>query len=324
MVITIRFDRFGDPEVLEKQEIALPAPGRGEVLLRHTAIGLNFFDIYQRSGLYPLPLPSGLGAEAAGVIEALGNGVDSFAVGDRVAYCTAPVGAYSEARLIPAACLIKLPAAIDDQTAAAMMLKGLTAHYLLRRTYRISAGETILFHAAAGGVGLIACQWASHLGATVIGTVGSRQKAELARAHGCNHPILYREEDFTRRLRALTEGAGVPVVYDSIGKDTFEKSLDCLRPFGLMVSFGNASGVVPPVPVGLLADKGSLYLTRPSLFTHAQEPGYLAGAAAELFDLVSRGIIKIEVNQTYSLGDIAQAHRDLEARKTTGSTVILP
>lgn len=325
MTKAIRIHETGGPEVLKWEDIELPPPAAGEARIRHTAIGLNFIDTYHRIGLYPLPaMPGVLGAEAAGVVEAVGPGVSEVAVGDRVAYGAAPVGAYAEARNIPAARLVKVPAGIDDARAAAMMLKGMTAQYLLRRTYPVKAGETILVHAAAGGVGLILCQWAKHLGVTVIGTVGSADKAKLAAAHGCDHPILYRDVDFVAKVKELTGGEGVPVVYDSVGVDTFMKSLDCLKPLGLMVTFGQSSGAVPPFNTGILAQKGSLFLTRPTLFTYAAKRDDLVKMAGELFDVVLKGVVTIEVNQTYALKDAAQAHRDLESRKTTGSTVLLP
>jgi NADPH2:quinone reductase len=325
MVKAIRIHQPGGPEALVWEEVEVGAPGPGEVRLKQTAVGLNYIDVYHRTGLYPVPsLPSAIGLEAAGVVEAVGEGVADLAVGDRVAYAAPPVGAYAEARLMPADRLVKLPERIDDRQAAAMMLQGMTVQYLIRRTYRVQPGETVLFHAAAGGVGLIACQWLSRLGATVIGTVGSAEKAALARAHGCHHTINYREEDFVARVKEITDGAGVPVVYDSVGKDTFEGSLTCLRPFGLMVSFGNASGPVPPFELGRLAALGSLYITRPTLMTYTAQRADLENAAAELFDAVLTAAVKIEVNQTYPLAEAAQAHRDLEARKTTGSTILLP
>jgi len=324
-VYAIRFSRTGGPEVLAWEEIPIGSPGHGQVRIRHKAVGLNFIDTYHRTGLYPLQaMPSGIGLEAAGVVEALGEGVSDFAVGDRVAYGTGPIGAYSEARNIPAEKLVKVPDSIDDKTAAAIMLKGLTAQYLLRRTYRVKAGDTILVHAAAGGVGLILCQWAKHLGATVIGTVGSTAKAELARAHGCEHTILYRVTDVAKRVRELTGGAGVPVVYDGVGKDTFAASLDSLAPLGMMVSFGNASGPVGSIDPLVFSQKGSLFFTRPTLMHYAAKREDLAAMAAELFDVIESGAVKIEVNQTYRLFDAAHAHRDLESRKTTGSTVLLP
>jgi NADPH:quinone reductase len=321
----IRVYEHGGPEVLRWESVAVGEPGSGEVLIRHTAVGLNFIDVYFRTGLYKPPqLPFTPGMEAAGVIETLGPGVQGLAVGDRVAYTTPPPGAYCEYRVLPAARLIKLPAAIDDVSAAAMMLKGLTAHYLLRRTYRVEPGETILVHAAAGGVGVLLCQWAKQLGATVIGTVGSAEKADYARRHGCDHPILYNEGDFVRQVRELTDGKGVPVVYDSVGRSTFEKSLECLRPLGMMVSFGQSSGPVPPLDVGLLAAKGSLFLTRPTLFTYTAERADLEAAAAELFDQVQRGGVRIEVDQQFPLREAAQAQAQLEARRTTGATVLIP
>ncbi|MDD5250896.1 MAG: quinone oxidoreductase [Rhodocyclaceae bacterium] len=324
MTQAIRFHQTGGPEVLRWEEVAVPAPQPHEATVRHHAVGLNFIDIYHRSGLYPLPLPSGLGLEGAGVVTAVGGAVTDLKVGDRVAYAGGPVGAYSEARNIPADRLVNLPAPLSFETGAAMMLQGLTAQYLLRRTYRVQPGDTILIHAAAGGVGLIVCQWAKALGATVIGTVGSAAKAALAKAHGCDHTIDYTREDFTARVRDLTGGAGVPVVYDSIGKDTFMGSLDCLRPLGMMVSFGSSSGPVPPFDLGELAKRGSLFVTRPSLFAYSAKREDLAQMAAELFEVVGGGKVKIEVNQTYALKDAARAHADLAARKTTGSTVLLP
>lgn len=320
----IRFHQTGGPEVLQWESVALPPPAAGEARIRQHAVGLNFIDTYHRSGLYPLPLPSGLGAEAAGVVEAVGEGVTEVAVGDRVAYGTGPRGAYAEARNLPADCLLRLLDALSFEQGAAMMLQGLTAQYLLRRTYQVQPGDTILIHAAAGGVGTIACQWAKALGATVIGTVGSDEKAALARAHGCDHPIIYTRENFVERVREITGGEGVPVVYDSIGKDTFMDSLACLRPLGMMVLFGASSGPVPPFDCGLLAKMGSLFLTRPSLFTYAARRADLEAMAAELFEVVASGKVRIEINQRYALKDAAQAHRDLEARRTTGSTVLLP
>ncbi|HUZ75427.1 MAG TPA: quinone oxidoreductase [Stellaceae bacterium] len=317
----IRIHKTGGPEVLTWDEVAVGAPGPREARIRHTAIGLNYTDVYSRTGLYPPPLPAVLGAEGAGVVEAVGAEVADLKPGDRVAYGNAPLGAYAEQRLIPADRLVKLPDGIDDKHAAAMMLKGLTVQYLIRQTYKVKKGDTILCHAAAGGVGLILCQWAKHLGATVIGTVGSDEKAALAKAHGCDHPIVYTREDFVKRVAEITNGAKLPVVYDSIGKDTFMKSLDCLAPLGLMVSFGNASGPVENLNLGILAQKGSLYLTRPTLNTYAAKRENLVLMAKELFDVVLSGAVRIEVNQTYPLKDAARAHRDLEARKTTGSTV---
>jgi NADPH:quinone reductase len=323
MTHAIRFHKPGGPEVLVWEQVDVGKPGPGEARVRHTAVGLNFVDIYNRSGLYPVPLPSGLGGEAAAVVEEIGPGVTDLKPGDRVAYGSAPAGAYSEARLIPADRLIKLPDSIDDKTAAAMMLKGLTVQYLIRQTYRVKAGDTILLHAAAGGVGLILGQWAKHLGATVIGTVGSDEKAKLAKAHGCAHTIVYTREDFVKRVDEITQGKKVPVVYDSVGKDTFLKSLDCLAPLGLVALFGQSSGNVEPLNLGILAQKGSLYVTRPTLNTYGAKRENLVAMAKELFDVVQSGAVKIEVNQTYPLKDAARAHADLAARKTTGSTVLL-
>ncbi len=320
----IRIHEHGGPEVLRWDELEVPRPGPGEALVRHTAVGLNFIDTYHRTGLYRVELPSGLGMEGAGVVEAVGPGVAELAVGDRVAYAGGPLGAYAEQRVIPAHRLVKLPASIADETAAAMMLKGMTAQYLLRRTHVVRPGETILVHAAAGGVGLILCQWAHHLGATVIGTVGSEAKATLAAAHGCDHPIVTGREDFVQRVRELTGGEGVPVVYDSVGKDTWEGSLDCLRPLGLMVSYGNASGAVPPFAPAVLAAKGSLFLTRPTLMTYTARREDLVATASDLFDVVGSGAVRIEINQRYPLAEAARAHAELEARRTTGSTVLLP
>ena len=325
MTHAIRIHQPGGPEALVWEEVEVGAPGPGEVRLAQTAVGLNYIDVYHRSGLYPVPaLPTAIGMEAAATVEAVGDGVTELAPGDRVAYASGPVGAYAEARIMPAGRVVKLPEAISDHQAAAMMLQGMTVRYLIRRTYRVAAGETVLFHAAAGGVGLIACQWLKHLGATVIGTVGSEDKAVLARAHGCDHTINYRSEAFSERVRELTDGAGVPVVYDSVGKDTFEGSLDCLAPMGMMVSFGNASGPVPAFDPGILSAKGSLFLTRPSLIHYTAKREDLVASAEDLFEVVGSGAVKIEVNQTYPLAETAQAHRDLEARKTTGSTIMLP
>jgi NADPH2:quinone reductase len=294
------------------------------VLLRQTAVGLNYIDTYHRSGLYPVPLPSGIGLEGAGVIEKLGPGVKGFAVGDRAAYCSAPIGAYAEWRVYPAERLVKLPEGISDRQAAAMMLQGMTVEYLIRRTYPVKAGQTVLLHAAAGGVGLIACQWLKHLGAIVIGTAGGPEKMALAKAHGATHVIDSRKEDVAKRVREITGGKGVPVVYDGVGKDTFQASLDSLSPRGMFVSFGNASGAVPPFEPVLLSSKGSLYFTRPSLMAYTATREELLASAQALFDVVAKGVVKIEVHQTYPLKDAAQAQRDLEGRKTTGSTVLLP
>ena len=324
MPFAIRFHQTGGPEVLRWEEVAVGDPAPGEARVRHQAVGLNFIDTYHRSGLYPLPLPSGLGTEAAGIVEAVGAGVTDLQVGDRVAYAGGPLGAYSQVRCLPADRLLKLPEAIDCRSGAAMMLQGLTAAYLLRRTYPVQAGDRVLIHAAAGGVGLIACQWAKALGATVIGTVSSEAKAELALAHGCDHIVYYTREDVAQRVRELTGGEGVAVVYDGVGKDTFAGSLDSLRPIGMMVSFGNASGAVPPFNPLLLSQKGSLFLTRPTLGHYSAKREDLLALGAELFAVVASGKVKIEINQTYALADAASAHRDLEARKTTGSTILLP
>jgi len=324
MVKAIRIHKNGPPSAMKWEEVELGKPGKGEARIRHTAVGLNFIDTYHRSGLYKLPMPLILGMEGAGVVEAVGRGVTGLKPGDRVAYATTPLGSYSEARLIPADRLVKVPSAITDEQAASMMLKGMTACYLLRRTYRVQKGDTVLIHAAAGGVGLIACQWAKHLGATVIGTVGSPAKAKLARAHGCDYPIDYSKEDFVARVKKITRGKGVPVVYDSVGKTTMEGSLDCLAPRGMMVSFGNASGPPPPVSPLTLGAKGSLFLTRPSLPSYIATRKELDSIARELFSVVKSGAVKIEINQRYALRDAAKAHRDLEARKTTGSTVLIP
>lgn len=323
----IRIYETGAPEVMRWEEVSVGEPAPNEARVRHAAVGLNFIDIYFRSGRYPLQLPSGLGLEGAGVVEAVGSAVTEVRVGDRVAYAGGPPGAYAEVRNLPADRLVKLPDAIDFKTAAAMMLQGMTAQYLLRRTYRVQAGDTILIQAAAGGVGLIVCQWAKALGATVIGTVSSDAKAALARAHGCDHPIIYTRENFVERVKEITGGmgeVGVPVVYDSVGGDTFMKSLDCLRPLGMMVTFGQSAGPVAPVDTQELSKRGSLFLTRPSLFTYIAKRADLVQSAQELFDMVVSGRVKIEVNQTYALKDVAQAHADLAARKTTGSTILIP
>ena len=323
MAHAIRIHKTGGPDVLSWEEVAIGKPGPGEVRMRQTAVGLNFIDTYFRTGVYPLKFPSSLGNEGAGVVAELGAGVTDFKLGDRVAYGNAPIGSYAEERLIPADRLVAVPAGVTDQQAAAMMLKGLTAQYLLRQTYRVKPGDTILIHAAAGGVGLLVSQWAKHLGATVIGTVGSAAKGELAKAHGCDHVIDYTKEDFVARVVQITGGKKLPVVYDSVGKDTFLKSLDCLAPLGLMVSFGQSSGLVEPFSVNILTGKGSLYLTRPTLAHYAPTAEKLRAMAKELFDVVAAGIVKVEIGQTYPLKDVAQAHRDLEARKTTGSTVLV-
>ena len=319
----VRFHEHGVADVLRYEDVPVGAPAPGHALVRQTAIGVNFLDTYQRSGLYPVPLPMIAGNEAAGVVEAVGEGVTDVSPGDRVAY-TGLAGAYAEARLAPADRLVKLPAAIDDAQAASMMLKGLTVQYLIHSTYPVRRGDTVLWHAAAGGVGLIACQWLKELGVTVIGTAGSDEKTALARAHGAAHVVNYNREDFVERVKALTEGRKVPVVFDSVGKSTWEGSLDCLRPRGTMVSFGNASGPVPPVSLGILATKGSLYVTRPTLATYIASRAELLERSAALFDVVTRGIVKIETTARYALADAAQAHRDLESRKTTGSIVLIP
>jgi len=321
---SIRIHEHGGPEQMVWEEVPLPSPKPGEALVRHKAVGLNFIDVYFRTGLYKLPsLPAAIGMEAAGVVEAIGEGVTEVAVGDRVAYASGPVGAYAEARTIKADRLVKLPDAIGFEDAAAMMLQGMTAQYLLRTTYRVKAGQTILVHAAAGGVGLIMCQWAKHLGATVIGTVSTEAKAELARAHGADHVVLT-GEDLPAAVKKITGGAMLPVVYDSVGRDTFMPSLDCLAPLGYMISYGNASGPVPPIDIGILAAKGSLYLTRPTLASYTTKREDLVAVANDLFDVVAKGAVKMNINQRYALKDAAQAHRDLEARKTTGSTILLP
>jgi NADPH2:quinone reductase len=323
MPYAIRIHENGGPEKLRWEEVDVGNPGPGEVRVRNTAIGLNYIDTYHRSGLYPMPLPMTLGSEGAGVVEAVGPRVKDFKVGDRVAYAQ-PIGAYAEVVLRPVARLVKIPSGIDDQTAAAMMLKGMTAWYLCRRTYRVGKGDTIVVHAAAGGVGQILCQWTKYLGATVIGTVGSEDKVALAKKAGCKHVIVTSQEKTSERVKAITKGKGVPVVYDGVGKDTFMDSLDCLSPLGLMASFGNASGPVAPVNIGILATKGSLFLTRPTLVNYTSTREDLLTAARELFNVVKKGAVKIKVNQIYPLRNAAQAHADLESRKTTGSTVLLP
>ncbi|NLR75943.1 quinone oxidoreductase family protein [Leeia aquatica] len=320
----VRFHQTGGPEVMVLEDVAVGEPGPGQVRLRQHAVGLNFIDLYHRSGLYPMALPSGLGMEAAGVVEAVGEGVSTAQVGDRVAYAGGPLGAYAEQRILPADKLVPLPDHLSFEQGASMLLQGLTAWYLLHQTYPLQAGETILFHAAAGGVGLIACQWAKALGATVIGTVSSPAKAELARQHGCDHVLDYSQPGWVAQVRELTGGKGVPVVYDGVGQATFMDSLDCLRQRGLMVSFGNASGAVPAIEPGVLSSKGSLYLTRPTLghYTGTRE-ALLAGAAA-LFFAVEQGQIKLAIHQRYPLAEVAKAHEDLAARRTTGSSVLLP
>lgn len=320
----IRIYETGSPDVMRWEDVNVGQPGPGQILIRHTAIGLNYIDIYHRSGLYPMQLPSGLGSEAAGLVEAVGAGVKNVKEGDRVAYAGGPIGAYAERRLFPAERVVKLPKAIKDKVAAAMMLKGMTAEYLLRRTYKVRKGETILVHAAAGGVGLILCQWAKHLGATVIGTVSTKEKAREAKANGCAFPIVTGTDDFVVKVKEITKGSGVPVVYDSVGRDTFQRSLDCLQPLGLMVSYGNSSGPLPPINTGDLVSRGSLFFTRPTLGSYVAKRRDLEASADALFDVVAKGKVKIRINQNYALKDAAQAHRDLQARKTTGSTVLLP
>jgi NADPH2:quinone reductase len=320
----IRFHKTGGPEVLVWEDVEVGDPGPGQIRIRQHAVGLNFVDVYQRSGLYQMPLPSGTGSEGAGVVEAVGAGVTEFKPGDRVAYASAPLGSYSEVRLYPADRAVKIPDGISFETAAAMMLKGMTAQYLIKRTFKVQPGMTVLWHAAAGGVGLIASQWLKSLGVTVIGTVGSDAKAALAKAHGCEHTIVYTRENFVERVKEITGGKGVPVVYDSVGKLTFMGSLDCLQPFGMMVSFGNASGAVDPIAPTIFAAKGSLYLTRPTLVNYTAKREDLVATANDLFDVVKSGKVKIEIAQRYALKDAAQAHSDLEARKTTGSTILIP
>lgn len=320
----IRIHEYGGPGQMRWEELPLPHPKPGEALIRHKAVGLNYIDVYFRTGLYKAPaLPATLGMEAAGVVEAVGEGVTEVAVGDRVAYATGPIGAYAEARALKADRLVKLPDAISFEQGAAMMLQGMTAQYLLRRTYRVKGGETVLVHAAAGGVGLILCQWAKHLGCTVIGVTSTEEKAALAKANGADHVVLS-GEDIPAAVKRITGGAMVPVVYDSVGRDTFAASLDSLAPFGMLVSYGNASGPVPPVDIGVLAAKGSLFLTRPTLATYTAKREDLVASAAELFAVVAAGAVKISVNQRYALKDAARAHQDLEARKTTGSTLLIP
>ena len=325
MTKAIRIHRTGGPEEMRWEEVDVGSPGPGQVRLRQTAVGLNYIDVYHRSGLYPITeFPTAIGMEGAGVVEEVGDGVTDFSSGRRVAYAGGPMGSYAEARLMPADRVVAIPDDVDDRMAAAMMLKGLTAHYLLHRTFRVGRGHAILVHAAAGGVGLILCQWAKHLGAFVIGAVGSDAKAELATSNGCDHAIVYTRESVPERVREMTGGEGVAVVYDSVGQATFEGSLDSLSPLGMMVSFGNASGPVAPVPPALLSAKGSLFFTRPTLITYTAKREDLLRASAELFEVVRGGAVTISVNQTYPLAEAAQAHHDLEARKTTGSTVLLP
>jgi NADPH:quinone reductase len=323
MTKAIRIHANGGPEVMRWEDVPTPEPGPGEALIRHEAVGLNYIDVYFRTGLYKSALPATIGMEGSGVVVALGVGVDDLEVGDRVAYAGGPIGAYATHRVIPADRLVKLPEAIDFNTGAAMMLQGLTAQYLLRRTFPVKAGQTIVVYAAAGGVGLIMCQWAKHLGVNVIGVVSTPEKAEMARAHGADH-VVVGHQDLPAEVKRITGGAMVPVVYDSVGKDSFMTSLDCLAPFGLMVSYGNASGPVPPLDIGVLAAKGSLFLTRPTMATYTAKRADLLAGAGELMDVVARGVVKIRVNQTFKLSDAAAAHVALESRKTTGSTVLLP
>ena len=323
MTHAVRIHSNGGPDVLQWEKVEVPDPNAGDVVVRQIAAGLNFIDVYFRTGLYKVPaFPSAIGNEGAGVVEAVGDGVTEVAVGDRVAYCMS-LGSYTQRRLIPAKQLVKIPKGISEQQAAAVMLKGCTVQYLIRQTYPVQKGETVLFHAAAGGCGLIACQWLKHLGVRVIGTVGTAEKAELAKSHGCDHPIVYTEDNFVDRVKELTDGRGVPVVYDSVGKDTFNDSLECLQPRGLMVSFGNASGAVEPFAPAILAAKGSLFLTSPTLATYTATRADLEKTSTDLFGVLSSGAVTVEVNQTYPLENAAQAHRDLEARKTTGSTILL-
>ncbi|HUQ36132.1 MAG TPA: quinone oxidoreductase [Aestuariivirga sp.] len=324
MTKAVRIEKTGGPEVMQLVAVDLARPASGEVHLRQTAIGLNYIDTYHRSGLYPVKLPSGLGNEAAGVVEEVGQGVTSLKVGDRVAYGNGPIGAYAQARNIPASRVVKIPNSISDETAAGMMLKGMTVRYLLRATYKVKPGETILLHAAAGGIGLIASQWAKALGATVIGTVGSDAKMEIAKAHGCTHVINSSTENVVARVKEITGGKGVPVVYDGVGQATFMASLDCLSLRGLLVSFGNASGPVVGVELGILASKGSLYVTRPTLGSYIGTEAEMQETAGDLIDVVQSGKVKIPVNQRYALADVVQAHRDLSGRKTTGTTVLIP
>lgn len=321
----VRIHETGGPEVLRLEEYDPGMPGPGEARIRHEAIGVNFIDVYHRIGLYPLPgMPAVIGMEGAGKVEAVGEGVSEVSVGDRVAYAGLPPGAYAEVRVIPAHRLVVLPESISTRQGAAMMLQGMTARYLLYKCYPVKAGDTILIHAAAGGVGTLVCQWGKHLGATVIGTVGSKEKAQIARSNGCDHPILYREEDFGARVREITEGKGVDAVYDSVGVETFMKSLDCLRPMGSMVSFGQSSGPVPPLDVGVLSAKGSLFLTRPSLMTYTAKREDLLAHAKDLFEVVEKGIVEVQIGKTYSLADAEAAHRDMQSRRTTGSVVLVP
>ncbi|MEA1940914.1 MAG: quinone oxidoreductase [Pseudomonadota bacterium] len=320
----IRIHETGGPGVLRVEDVDLPDPGPGQIRVRHTAIGVNFIDTYHRSGLYPVPLPSGIGLEAAGIVDALGDGVDTLSEGDRVAYGTGPIGAYSQAHILPASRVARIPDGVSDEQAAALMLKGMTVRYLFKDTYAVKPGDTILFHAAAGGVGQIACQWAKALGVSLIGTAGSDEKCEIARQKGAAHTINYSRENVVERVREITQGRGVPVVYDGVGKDTFEMSLDCLAPRGLLATFGNASGPVTGVNLGILTQKGSLYVTRPSLMHYVASDADLAANTADVFDAVARGAISIDINQRYALADAQKAHEDLEGRRTTGASVLVP
>ena len=320
----IRIHETGGPDVMRLDTVDLADPGPGQIRVRHTAIGVNFIDTYHRSGLYPLPLPSGIGLEAAGIVEAVGDGVTTLKDGDRVAYGSGPIGAYSQAHILPAGRVARIPDGVSDEQAAALMLKGMTVRYLFKDTYALKAGDTILFHAAAGGVGQIACQWAADMGVSLIGTAGSDEKCEIARQKGAAHVINYSRENVVERVREITEGRGVPVVYDGVGKDTFEISLDCLAPRGLLATFGNASGPVTGVNLGILTQKGSLYVTRPSLMHYVASDEDLAANTADVFDAVARGAISIDINQRYALADAQKAHQDLEGRRTTGASVLVP
>jgi NADPH:quinone reductase len=320
----IRIHKQGGPEEMKWEEVSLPEIGESDVLIKHTVIGLNYIDTYHRSGLYPMPVPLTLGIEGAGVIEAIGSSVNGLKTGDRVAYASPPTGSYAEKKVMPANRLVKIPDDISDDVAAAIMLKGMTVEYLVRRTFVVKKGQSVLFHAAAGGVGLIACQWLKAIGATIIGTVGSEEKALMAKENGCTHTILYRKENFVERVKEITNGEGVPVVYDGIGKDTAMQGLDCLSPLGMMVIFGNSSGNAPPIETGLLAAKGSLFLTRPTLMTYNAKREDLVNSADKLFKMVSSGKINVSINAKYALKDASQAHKDLENRKTTGSTLLIP
>ena len=320
----IRIHKIGGPEEMILEKIDVPDPKENEVLIKQSVIGLNYIDTYFRTGLYPTPLPTSLGMEAAGTVEAIGPGVSEFKIGERVAYASRPIGSYAEARVFPIENLIKIPDDISDELAASIMLKGMTAEYLVRRTFEVKSEQTVLFHAVAGGVGLIACQWLKSIGATVIGTVGSKEKAELAKATGCDHTILYKEENFVDKVKEITNGRGVPVVYDSVGKDTALQSLDCLSPLGLLVIFGNSSGNAPPIEPGLLAAKGSLYVTRPTLFSYNSSREKLIESADHVFNMVRNGNISIKIGAKYDLKDAIQAHKDLEGRKTSGCILLIP